>query len=257
MSVNFNNIDDDAKLMFEIEEIECKYLEKFYYFLKYAQDEILEGLQTKEKIKNDWDQYWQNESHSDFDVGAERIIYALFNGKGIGQPNSSPVGADLFFEVKDAFIHIDLKTVEASGNIGDFNTSIFIGENQNSYAGNMIVNKTEYREYKPSLPYFYNDNTENKKICLTYFITILYDKKNIDVLMINLICMPNGKLYNHYKHRPLRAGKNKGKTRFNFKEVSTFELLNPTKSRIKLAYVNNNKIDKYKDKLQFLLKLNT
>ena len=91
----------------EIELLEEKYLKKFYHFLKFAEDEMLEGFKTKETIRDDWYPFYHS-GISDFSTGAERIVYALFNGKGIGQPNSAPVGADLFFEVPDAFIHIDL-----------------------------------------------------------------------------------------------------------------------------------------------------
>ena len=38
----------------EIEVLENKYLNKFYHFLKYTEDEMMFGFQTKEKIKNDW-----------------------------------------------------------------------------------------------------------------------------------------------------------------------------------------------------------
>lgn len=97
----------------QIEQLESKYLNKFYHFLKYVEDEMMYGFQTKELIRNDWqNRYGNGQAISDFAVGAERIIYSLFNGKGIGQPNSAPVGADMFFEVDDAFIHIDLKTVQ-------------------------------------------------------------------------------------------------------------------------------------------------
>jgi len=106
----------------QIESIEEKYLKKFFHLMKYAEDEMMFGFATKEKIKNDWiGKYSTN--ISDFSVGAERIIYALINGKGIGQPNSCPVGSDMFFEVEDAFIHIDLKTVQTN-NIGDITKSI-------------------------------------------------------------------------------------------------------------------------------------
>lgn len=36
-------------------------------------------------------------------------MYSLLNGKGIGQPNSAPIGADLFFEVEDALYTLILK----------------------------------------------------------------------------------------------------------------------------------------------------
>ena len=93
----------------QIEELELKYLNKYYFFLKFTLDEILEGLKTRDKIAEDWEGLYGT-NISDFSTGAERVIYALLNGKGIGTPNSAPVGSDLFFEVKDAFIHIDLKT---------------------------------------------------------------------------------------------------------------------------------------------------
>lgn len=38
----------------EIEEMELKYLNKYYYFLKFAEDEMFQGFRTKEAIKDDW-----------------------------------------------------------------------------------------------------------------------------------------------------------------------------------------------------------
>lgn len=163
---------------------------------------MFKGFKTKEKIKNDWIGHYGNESNklSDFSVGAERVIYSLLNGKGIGVPNSAPVGSDLFFETDDAYIHIDLKTVQTD-NIGDYTNSIFVGTNQNSYKGKMIVNKNEIREYVPSLPTFYNKGKDSEKICLTYFITILYDRLDLNILVITINCMPNGELVKHYGSR--------------------------------------------------------
>jgi len=239
----------------EIEQLENKYLNKFYYFLKYAEDEMMLGFQTKEKIKDDWQgKYGTNISN--FAVGAERIIYALFNGKGVGQPNSCPVGADMFFEVEDAYIHIDLKTVQTR-NIGDITRSIFVGRNQNSYKGTMLVNTKAgiiKRDYEPALPTFYNKGKKAEKICLSYFVTIVYEDVNLNILNINLICMPNGNLESHYKTRVLQAGKNLDKTRFRFTEVPTFELLKGEKSRVKVVYFDqkmhytlSKKLSFYKD----------
>lgn len=235
-----------------LEELENKYLNKYYHFLKFAEDEMLAGFQTKEKIKNDWIKYWQMKGSSDFDVGAERIVYALLNGKGIGKPNSCPVSSDLFFEVDDAFIHIDMKTVQTK-NMGDYNTSIFVGENQNSYKYHMIVNGDEKRDYTPHLPYYYN-TLDGLKPCLTYFVTILYESKNLDILNINLLCMLNGQLANHYQERPLKAGKNKGKVRFNFSRTPNFEILGYGQ-RIKVIYLNNKvlKEKKLQKKLGFII----
>ena len=89
--------DQQKEELKKIELLEQKYLNKFYYFLKFVEDVMMIGFQTKEKIKDDWFGKYDSKI-SNFAVGAERIIYALFNGKGIGQPNSCPVGADMFFE---------------------------------------------------------------------------------------------------------------------------------------------------------------
>ena len=38
----------------QIEDLESKYLSKFYHFLKSFEEEMMDGFHTKEKIKNDW-----------------------------------------------------------------------------------------------------------------------------------------------------------------------------------------------------------
>jgi len=238
--------------------MEKKYLEKYYHFLKFAEDELLFGFKTKQDIEEDWIGLYKS-GISDFAVGAERIVYSLLNGKGIGQPNSCPVGADLFFEVQDAYIHLDLKTVGASltgkTNIGDYTKNIFVGTNQNSYKGQMIVNKgsvnEEYRKYEPSLPTYYNKGKNNEKICLTYFVTILYDKDNLDILVMSIVCMPNGELEPYYTTRVLQAGKNIDKTRFRFTDVPNFELLGENQKRIKVVYFDKNMDKEYLKKVTF------
>lgn len=255
----------------QIEVMENKYLNKYWHFLKFAEDDIIRGFKTKEDIRNDW--FGKYGDISEFAVGSERIIYALLNGKIAGQPNSCPVSSDLFFEINDAFIHIDLKSVTTNGgvtthpitkerlkdNISDFNKDIFIGENQNSYKGYQIVNKgkenEEIRLYEPNLPPIYTKTNKESKICLTYFITILSNSATFETEMISIMCVPNGKLEEHYKERPLKAGKNPGKTRFNFKEVNCFELLENKPSRIKVVYTNPNMNDWVKHKLSFYLNL--
>lgn len=235
----------------EIEEMELKYLNKYYFFLKFAEDEMFQGFRTKEAIKDDWIGLYGKESGegiSDFSVGAERIVYSLLNGKGIGQPNSAPVGADMFFEVQDAFIHIDMKTVNLK-NLNDFTNSIFVGKNQNSYTENIVKQGGITEPYEPALPTFYNKGKDNEKICLTYFITILYDKEDLAIKVISLDCMPNGELSFHYKNRPLRAGKNPGKARFNIGEVNKFELLSDEPSRIKVVYFDEDMDEKLKKRL--------
>lgn len=256
--------------MKEIEQLEFKYLMKYWYFLKFVEDELLIGLKSMQEIKSDWEgKYGGSGNISQFDVGCERIVYALLNGKIAGKPNSAPVSSDLFFEVEDAFIHIDLKSVttydgtkkNAKGqildNIGDFNTSIFIGLNQNSYKGNILINENSENqridEYTPSLPPFYTKANGDKKITLTYFVCLLNNGITLNPELISIMCMPNGKLEKHYKSRPLKAGKLHGEARFNFSKTSTFELLDGNKKRVKIIYKNSKMSEFLNDKLKFYL----
>lgn len=241
-----------------LEELECKYLNKYFHFLKFAEDELLFGFKTKYKIKNNWEKKWdptkEGKGISDFATGAERIVYSLLNGKGIGQPNSAPIGADLFFEVEDAFIHIDLKTVQTR-NIRDYVNHIFIGNNQNSYNGELVV-KGKVKKYEEAcLPHYYDFKNKYKiketKPCLTYLITILYEENNLEILNMNILSVPNGYLYDIYLKKVLLAGKeqtgyNKTKrkthsktVRYNWSENLDFKLLE-NKKRVKFVYYNED-----------------
>lgn len=256
------NVEEKNELQ-KIEELESKYLEKYFHFLKFAEDEMLKGFKTKYQIQDDWINKWnpteEGKGISDFATGAERIVYALLNGKGIGQPNSCPIGSDLFFEVDDAFIHIDLKTVQTR-NIGDYTKDIFVGNNQNSYNGKVIVSGAEKIYDEACLPYYYTLQDGSKKICLTYFITILYEEQSLKILNINILSMPNGKLFDVYKEKILKAGKvlyAKGDSkrdthcksiRYVWSKSTDFELLE-NKKRIKVVYFADDMDDEYKNKL--------
>jgi hypothetical protein len=167
----------------------------------------------------------------------------------------------MFFEVKDAFIHIDLKTVQTD-NIGDYTNSIFVGENQNSYNAEIKKSSGESfdpaRIYNPALPKYYNSGTAQEKICLSFFITILYEAGNLNILNINILSMPNGqlkKLKTLYGSDVLRAGKNPGKVRYNFSAAPNFILL-PRESRIKVVYFDENMDQAYLNRLTFIESIN-
>ncbi len=265
--------DNSTITLREIEELEHKYLMKYWYFLKFVEEDIVSGMRSMEDIRPDWEGRYGNggSGKSEFDVGCERIVYALLNGKIAGQPNSCPVSSDLFFEVEDAFIHIDLKSVttiegheiydddgnKKADNIGDFNTSIFIGDNQNSYAGTIIKNagsRREYQEdYSPNLPTYYTKSNGDKKITLTYLVCLLNSAITKSCELISIMCFPNGRLESHYESRPLRAGKNHGEARYNFVEAPTFELLEGNKKRVRIIHKNPNMSNFVRDKLSFYL----
>ena len=217
-----------------IEFWENEYLKQIEHCLRIDYDKMMYGFATKEYIKDDWKPFLGKET-SDFARGAERIFYWLFNQ--FGQPNSSPIGSDLFFETYNAYVHIDIKTVTLA-NIGDYTRNIFVGNNQVSYGALIEKQNGNNEMYIPNLPTIYTKKEENNnitsKICLTYFITILYDEVNLDIYNLSVICVPNGNLYSIYGNDVYSAGKNPGKARFSFSKCSEFKMLPSNPKRIKI-----------------------
>ncbi len=191
---------------------------------------MMEGLKSKDKIKDDWLSAFRESANknSDFARGAERIYFWLFGQFGI--PNSSPIGSDLFFETYNAFVHLDIKTAKID-NKSDYKGKVPLGKNQTSY---LLKDK----DYKVNLPTIYS--YENK-LCLTYFINIIYEEQDdeINIKAIYLICAPNGLLVNTYKDHIYNASKNKGSAfRYKYKKKPRFELLKDQPYRIRKLYLD-------------------
>ena len=219
-----------------IEFWENHYLNQIEFIIKQDVEKMMEGLKSKDKIKDDWVDAFQESANknSDFARGAERIYFWLFNQFGI--PNSSPIGSDLFFETYNSFIHIDIKTAKID-NPSDYKGKIPLGKNQTSYS---LPNKN----YKVNLPTFYS---YKKKICLTYFINIIYEEisDELNIKAIFLISVPNGELRTKYKDDIYSASKNK-KAGFRYKYCNRpkFELLKDKPYRIRKLYIDKTLLEK-------------
>src|SRR3989338_9780137 len=174
----------------EIEQLEYNYFRKIEFDLSQDLYKMIEGLNSKDKIKPDWIKYFERadkkSQNSDFARGAERIYFWLFNQ--FGKPNSSPIGADMFFETHDAFVHIDIKTAKLD-NPSDYKGKIPLSENQTNY-------KSKNKNFNCNLPTFYNKEKSDEKICLTYIINIIYDEReDFKIKAITIFSVPNGELY--------------------------------------------------------------
>lgn len=207
-----------------IEFWENHYLNEIGFILHQDIEKMKSGLMSKDKIKNDWINVFMagdsQKKNSDFCRGAERIYYWLFNQFGI--PNSAPIGADMFFETYNAFVHVDVKTAKYD-NKTDYFGKIPIGANQTSY-------KSRVHGFKSNLPHYYT-LPEGKKLCLTYFINIVYDivgDNDIIIKSVVIISVPNGILYDIYQEEIINSGKSgyKGEGfRFRFLAAPDFRLL--------------------------------
>lgn len=132
--------------------------------------------------------------------------------------------------------------------MGDFRKNIFVGDNQNSYKG-YVVTKEYTDKYKGNLPTFYTKTDGTKKICLTYFIIILYNENNLKIQSIVLTCMPNGELSEEYEPDVLSASKNRGKIRYNYTLCKYFRLLPDKPLRTKILIFDPDNEEGYIDKL--------
>ncbi len=220
----------------EIEKWENHYLNKIQFDLEQDLDKMLKGLKSKDKIKDDWFPIFNSAAkkrqNSDFARGAERIYYWLFHQFGL--PNSSPIGADMMFEVYNAFVHIDVKTARLN-NPSDYKGKIPVGENQTCY-------KPEGYDFTVNLPPVYS---YERKICLSYFINIIYDitDENVEVKAIILISVPNGLLASVYGDEIIEAGKTgySGKGfRYHYAKNPYFELLDNKPRRVRVLYASED-----------------
>jgi hypothetical protein len=219
-----------------IEIIEEDILNQIYFTLSQDLEKMLNGLNSKNKIKNDWinafNRIDKKKQTSDFARGAERIYFWLFNQFGI--PNSAPIGADMFFETYKAYVHIDIKSAKLT-NKSDYKGKIPISENQTSY-------HSRTKKFNTNLPFYYlTDNT--KKPCLTYVINVIYDDTDDDfcIKSVYIISIPNGILYNIYKDEIIGQGKTKGKSfRFIYSKAPYYRTMSKNKLRIKKVYIDDD-----------------
>jgi hypothetical protein len=232
----------------ELEKLEAKYLSKIYASLYANLDNILKNLLSMNKLLYSWKnkikltkKKKKNDKEDGFDVGAERVIYSVLQrASDLGEPNSSPVASDLFFENDEAFINIDCKTCQGSTNLGD-HWAHSISTNQTSYKSFMNIKSGKKiigeRYYEPSLDTYYLNKPN-----LTYFITILYAvEKEYSIVNLNVACMPNGQLVEVYGRSPLRPGKNPPEGRFAQEQCNDFKIVGG--KRIKIVHENLNNLD--------------
>jgi len=221
----------------EIERLEWVHFERIRYHFLDNLESILEGLNSRLKIKDDWyRQFISTKSNkaSDLETGAERIFHYVYS-HGMKHPNSSPIGSDLMYETFDAFVHIDIKTVSET-NWGDYKGKIAIQPNQTSYPLSKFG-------LSSNLPQFYSTTFERngvrfKKPALTYFIYILHRHASEEIYSILLISMPNGRLYKYYGDAILQAGKTKNSVRYAFKNEPRFVLLSQEgKTRFRVEFL--------------------
>lgn len=228
----------------EVELLEFRYFNEIYWNLTNEKDKLIELLTTKERIREEWEHIFNASSKekttSGLARGAERVLASLFPTTWL--PNSAPIGSDLMFETVDAIVHVDVKTmVESQMEKG----KISVGLNQTSYFEN------DRFGVRGNLPNYYKlaqDTGSITKFCLTYFIVVIHTEKTDryragEILRVDLICMPNGRLHTHYGNKIIGAGKSKNNSMRYIYRNQYFEKITShtgATERAKLVYYNKS-----------------
>ncbi len=182
---------------FKIEEFEKRYLDYIATSLRQDLKGLIEGLNSRLKILNDWKSEFLKTARagynaSDLDAGAERIFHHLFTPM-FKFPNSCPIGSDLMYQTEDAIIHIEIKTNLITN--PDYKGRVQLGRNQISY---------KIGNFKPNLPSLYKSV---RLLNLTYVIQIVHEHMSPKINALSVICIPNGQLLKHYGEEILQSGK--------------------------------------------------
>ncbi len=183
---------------FELEKLEKRYLDTIITSLRQDTEKVIEGLNSRIKILNDWRKQFLKTARkgqkqpSDLDAGAERIFHHLFTDI-FKFPNSCPIGSDMMYQTEEAIIHIEVKTTLITN--PDYKGKVQLGRNQISYSTS---------KFKPNLPFIYRSISVPT---LTYVIQIVHEHMLPQINALNVVCIPNGKLLRYYGESILNAGK--------------------------------------------------
>ena len=154
----------------ELETLENEYLEQIYDTLHGDERKMIEWLDSKDKISADWlskfNRVEKLKQNGELARGAERVFYTLLSGSR-WKPNTAPIGADMFFENHNAYIHIDIKTSRID-NPSDYKGKVPIGKNQTSYKATASNRGTPINA-SPNLPKYYSDGKPCINPSLTFF----------------------------------------------------------------------------------------
>ncbi|OIN97334.1 hypothetical protein AUJ66_03645 [Candidatus Desantisbacteria bacterium CG1_02_38_46] len=227
----------------ELEELEWEYFKMLKLYLKQDFTHILEGLDSRLKIKENWYENFIQTARkgykaSDLDTGAERIFHHFF-APIFKFPNSAPVGADLMYELPEAILHVDIKTALID-NPADYKGKINVATNQTSYGKKANI--------RTNLPEYYLKN----KPCLTYAIQIIHEHAKPGIKALILISIPNGQLFSIYGKSVIKSGKGgyeKGRDfRYHYAEEPYFKLLKEKYKkdifRIEFLYLDKDLLSK-------------
>lgn len=190
----------------EIEKIEKKYFLEILEVLTKNKKELVERFNSHLEIKRETQRISYKKNL--VDAGTERVLMSILcREKPNWDINSSPISADLLFELPDALINIDAKTYK---NKQKEENKVNLRKNQTSYGDSIYFTskRTDTKlTWMPALRTTYNHNKYGEIPCLTYVVKFIYSNNEQRLLEVQLINIPNGQLISIYGENILGRGK--------------------------------------------------
>jgi len=190
----------------KLEELEKRYFLELKTLLKNNKQELKRGFDSRLNIKRDTEgiSYKENE----VEAGAERVLMVLIcRGKLNWQINSSPISSNLLFELPDAMMNIDAKTYKEKAKEEN---KVNLAKNQTSYGNNIHVKSqrtnTRYT-WKAALKPVYRHEKKGELPTISFIVKFIYDDDDQSLKEVQLINIPNGKLFNVYGKDVFLRGK--------------------------------------------------
>lgn len=137
----------------------------------------------------------------------ESIVEQLIAEKLNWLVASLPASADSCYEVGDAVIYVDAKTVSISD--GDHTgNKVNVQENQTTYDSKktIYISKAKNDPWQPNLKHYETHAYYGSVPNLTYIVKLSYSNKNL-VEELKLLSLPHGIFYDEFQNKILGAGK--------------------------------------------------
>lgn len=137
----------------------------------------------------------------------ESIVEQLIAEKLNWLVASLPASADSCYEVGDAVIHIDAKTVSV-GDSDHTNNKVNVQENQTTYDSSQAIYLSDQKNdpWQPKLKHFETHDYYGVVPNITYIVKLSYSQQNL-VEELKLLCLPHGLFYEELQGKILGAGK--------------------------------------------------
>lgn len=190
----------------ELIALEQKYFDILDKLLRRNLGEIISQIYSQEAILTPSTTAKSNTIEKSIENIIEGIIYSQLSWRIC----SLPVSSDSCFEVGDAIINLDAKSVKNNDNDATGN-KVNLQRSQTTYVTDRLIGfsgRGHTRTWEPKLKFYENHKMYGNIPNLTYVFKVIYSETNL-VEKILFLSIPHGQLYDIFGDSIVQKGKEK------------------------------------------------